>query len=68
MTFNNRAAFTEHQRMVSELQSVTYFEGPFARWQRGLNGIFNGLLRQYIPKKQSISKLTQDEIKMIESI
>ena len=65
MTFDNRKEFAEHQRIDKELQSTTYFADPFASWQRGSNENFNGLLRQYIPKKRPLSTVTQEEIKMI---
>ena len=38
----------------------------FASWQRGSNENFNGLLRQYIPKKRPLSTVTADELKMIQ--
>jgi IS30 family transposase len=38
----------------------------FASWQRGSNENFNGLLRQYIPKKRSLSTVTNKELKMIQ--
>ena len=66
MTFDNGKEFAEHQRIDGELQSTTYFADPFASWQRGSNENFNGLLRQYIPKKRPLSTVTQEEIKMIQ--
>ena len=66
MTFDNGKEFAEHQRIDKELQSTTYFADPFASWQRGSNENFNGLLRQYIPKKRPLSTVTQEEIKMIQ--
>ncbi len=53
MTFNNGKEFAEHSRIDAALQSTTYFADPFASWQRGSNENFNGLLRQYIPKKET---------------
>ena len=34
--------------------------------KRGSNANFNGLLRQYIPKKRPLSTVTADELKMIQ--
>nr|WP_272482870.1 IS30 family transposase [Fluviibacter phosphoraccumulans] len=50
----------------TELDSTGYFADPFASWQRGSNENFNGLLRQYIPKKRPLSTVTDEELKMIE--
>jgi IS30 family transposase len=66
MTFDNGKEFAEHQRIDKELQSTTYFADPFTSWQRGSNENFNGLLRQYIPKKRPLFTVTQEEIKMIQ--
>jgi IS30 family transposase len=48
------------------LGSTAYFADPFASWQRGSNENYNGLLRQYIPKKRHLSTATNAELKMIE--
>lgn len=49
LTFDNGTEFAEHARIDGE--STAYFADPFASWQRGSNENFNGLLRQYIPKR-----------------
>ncbi len=66
LTFDNGKEFAEHQRIDTALQSTTYFADPFASWQRGSNENFNGLLRQYIPKKRSLSTVTDQELRMIQ--
>jgi IS30 family transposase len=38
----------------------------YASWQRGSNENFNGLLRQYIPKKRPLSTVTNQELRMIQ--
>jgi len=53
ITFDNGKEFAEHQRIDAALKSTTYFADPFTSWQRGSNENFNGLLRQYIPKKEA---------------
>ena len=66
LTFDNGKEFAEHQRIDTALQSTTYFADPFASWQRGSNENFNGLLRQYIPKKRPLSTVTDEELRMIQ--
>ena len=66
LTFDNGKQFTEHRRIDTALQSTTYFADPFASWQRGSNENFNGLLRQYIPKKRPLSTVTNQELKIIQ--
>lgn len=66
LTFDNGKEFAEHARIDKGLQSVTYFADPFASWQCGSNENFNGLLRQYIPKKRPLSTVTDKELNMIQ--
>ena len=66
LTFDNGKEFAEHARIDAALNSITYFADPFASWQRGSNENFNGLLRQYIPKKRPLSTVTDKELRMIQ--
>jgi IS30 family transposase len=66
LTFDNGKEFAEHSRIDAALNSTTYFADPFASWQRGSNENFNGLLRQYIPKKRPLSTVTNQELRMIQ--
>jgi len=66
ITFDNGKEFAEHSRIDTALKSTTYFADPFASWQRGSNENFNGLLRQYIPKKRPLSTVTDKELRMIQ--
>jgi IS30 family transposase len=66
LTFDNGKEFAEHSRIDAALNSTTYFADPFASWQRGSNENFNGLLRQYIPKKRPLSTVTDKELRMIQ--
>ena len=66
MTFDNGKEFAGHSTIDTALNSTTYFADPFASWQRGSNENFNGLLRQYIPKKRALSTVTDKELRMIQ--
>lgn len=66
LTFDNGKEFAEHRRIDTALKSTTYFADPFASWQRGSDENFNGLLRQYIPKKRPLSTVTNQELRMIQ--
>jgi IS30 family transposase len=67
LTFDNGKEFAAHAHIDAQLQSTTYFARPFASWERASNENFNGLLRQYIPKKRSMSTVSDEEIKMIQN-
>ncbi len=66
VTYDNGKEFADHAVVDEALNSMAYFADPFASWQRGSNENFNGLLRQYIPKKRPLSTVTADELKMIQ--
>ncbi len=68
VTYDNGKEFADHAAVDEALKSTTYFADPYASWQRGSNENFNGLLRQYIPKKRPLSTVTTDELKMIQDL
>jgi IS30 family transposase len=67
LTFDNGKEFAGHAHIDEKLQSTAYFARPFASWERGSNENLNGLLRQYIPKKRSMSTVSDEEIRMIQN-
>ena len=42
-----------------------YFATPYHSWERGSNENFNGLVRQYLPKRTSMAGLTQSRCNAI---
>lgn len=67
LTYDNGKEFCGHAEFDKALGSTGYFARPFASWERGSNENFNGLLRQYIPKKRAMANITDEEIRMIEN-
>jgi transposase, IS30 family len=59
--------FCAHEKIDQALRSTGYFAQPFASWQRCSNENFNGLLRQYIPKKRHMENMRDEEIRMIQN-
>jgi len=66
LTYDNGKEFAEHAAIDKQLGSTAYFARPYASWERGTNENFNGLLRQYVPKKRHMDTVTDEEIKMIQ--
>jgi IS30 family transposase len=62
ITSDNGTEFYEHQQIAEKLNLNFYFAQPYSSWQRGLNENTNGLIRQYIPKKQSFKNYTDEQI------
>ena len=67
LTYDNGKEFCGHALIDEALRSTGYFARPFASWERGSNENFNGLLRQYVPKKRPMKNINDEEIKMIEN-
>lgn len=67
LTVDNGKEFAYHQKVDEALGIQTYFADPYCSWQRGSNENYNGLLRQYIPKKRRLETVTQEELAMIEN-
>jgi len=68
LTFDNGKEFAGSAYIKKQIKSTINFVAPFAIWERGGNENFNGLLRQYIPNKRTMSTVTDEEIKMIQNI
>jgi len=61
ITADNGAEFADHRR-IERLTGVRfYFTHPYHAWERGTNENTNGLIRQYWPKGQDFTHLTQYE-------
>ena len=67
LAYDNGKEFAKHAQIDAALQSMGYFARPFASWERGSNENLNGLVRQYVPKKRSLSTVTDEEIAMIQN-
>jgi len=48
--------------MAGDIETRIYFAHPYAFWESGLNENTNGLIRQYFPKGQDLTNVTDDEI------
>ena len=68
ITSDNGKEFAGHEYVSKELGVEFYFAEPYASWQRGSNENYNGLVRQYFPKKSSFENITTKEIKRVEKL
>jgi len=62
MTFDNGTENVKHIEIKKEYGVDTYFCDPFASWQKGGVENANKLIRQYLPRKTDLSKLTDRDI------
>lgn len=59
ITVDNGTEFHEYAALERATATQFYFATPHHAWERGTNENTNGLLRQYLPKRGSMARLTQ---------
>jgi IS30 family transposase len=60
ITADNGTEFHGYRHIEEQTSVKFYFATPHHSWERGTNENTNGLIRQYLPKRQSMAHLTQD--------
>lgn len=66
ITFDNGTEFAYHQLIAKDVGAQVYFATPYHSWERGLNENTNGLIRQFIPKKQNLKELDEKVIEAVQ--
>ncbi len=61
ITSDNGTEFHGYAQIEAKSQVRFYFATPHHSWERGTNENTNGLIRQYLPKGQSMTSLTQSQ-------
>jgi IS30 family transposase len=59
ITADNGTEFHDYAAIEQATSACFYFATPHHAWERGTNENTNGLIRQYIPKRLSMARLTQ---------
>lgn len=59
ITADNGTEFHGYKHIEAETGTQFFFATPHHSWERGCNENANGLIRQYIPKKKSMARLSQ---------
>jgi IS30 family transposase len=59
ITSDNGTEFHDYKSVEKATGTTYFFATPYHSWERGSSENFNGLLRQYIPKRTSMAHLTQ---------
>ncbi|MHA7279852.1 IS30 family transposase [Arthrobacter sp. MDT2-2] len=62
LTWDRGRELAEHQELTADLGLPVYFCDKRSPWQRGTNENTNRLLRQYLPKKDDLRRLTQQDL------
>jgi IS30 family transposase len=61
ITSDNGTEFHRYAEMEAASGVKFYFATPHHSWERGTNENTNGLIRQYLPKGESMTRLTQKQ-------
>jgi IS30 family transposase len=61
ITADNGTEFHGYKDIEAATGVIFYFATPHHSWERGTNENTNGLIRQYLPKRQSMEKLRQKQ-------
>jgi transposase, IS30 family len=65
VTADNGTEFHDYKRIERLTGAAFYFARPYHSWERGSNENANGLIRQYLPKGQSMAGLRQQQCNVI---
>ena len=65
ITADNGTEFHGYSDVEKATAVAFYFATAYHSWERGTNENTNGLIRQYLPKRKSMAKLTQDDCNQI---
>ena len=65
ITVDNGTEFHDYAQLERATAARFYFATPHHAWERGTNENTNGLVRQYLPKRQSMAHLTQHDCNRI---
>jgi len=66
LSSDNGSEFYEHKHIAKMLDTKYFFAHPYSSWERGLNEYTNGLIRQYVPKKQAFNHYSDEDILLIQ--
>lgn len=59
LTLDNGTEFHSYPALEEATRARVYFATPHHAWERGTNENTNGLIRQYLPKRQSMAHVKQ---------
>lgn len=65
ITSDNGTEFHQYKNIEELCNTKFYFANPYHSWERGSNENVNGLIRQYLPKTESMAGITQQRCDQI---
>ena len=65
VTLDRGKEFADHAQVTGEIGVQFYFALPHHPWQRGTNEDTNGLLREYVPKGESLENVSEKRVQEV---
>ena len=66
ITTDNGPEFADREYITRHLGAPVYFADPYSSWHKGFIENTNMLIRQYIPRDDNFSKLTDEQVAAIQ--
>ena len=66
LTYDNGNEMAEHKKFTKQTEMPVYFAHPYSSWERGTNENTNGLIRRFFPKGTDFSKVSEQELKIVQ--
>lgn len=67
VTYDRGVEFSDYERLGRMINAAIYFAYPYHSWERGSNENFNGLVRQYFPKRTDFKTITTRQVHRVET-
>jgi IS30 family transposase len=68
ITLDNGTENAQHQSITASIKTKCFFATPYHAWERGTNEYVNGLVRWFLPKGTDFGKISDLQVKQVESI
>jgi len=66
ITYDRGSEFADYERLIQHTKTKVFFADAYHSWERGSNENFNGLVRQYFPKRSDFKVIDPRKVRLVE--